>query len=1260
MKRMLFNATHAEETRVGIVDGQRLVDIDIETAGREARKSNIYKGIITRIEPSLEACFVNYGEERHGFLPFKEISRAYFKEGVDVRTCTIREAVEEGQEIIVQVEKEERGNKGAALTTFISLAGRYLVLMPNNPRGGGVSRRIEGEERQELRATMESLKCPSGMSMIARTAGIGRSAEELQWDLNYLLKLWEAIAEAAKPQYELVTEENGRKTTSLVDTPVVNGKPLKRVNPAPFLIVEESNLVVRAIRDYFQPEIGEILVDTDEIYEQARQFMAHVMPDMINRVKRYNEDIPLFTRFQIEHQIESAYSRTVPLPSGGAIVIDHTEALVAIDVNSARSTRGADIEETAFRTNCEAADEVARQMRLRDLGGLIVIDFIDMLDAKNQRAVEQRLKDALHYDRARVQMAKISRFGLMELSRQRLRPSLSEGSHVTCPRCNGVGVIRDTESCAIQVLRILQEEAMKEGTGAVHAQIPVDVATFLLNEKRSDIQMLEARHRVPIVLIPNTSLETPHYHIERIRQDDDRLDDHIQSFKRVAELEVKKADDPYAMKSNEEKPVRPKQVPVIKNVLPRDPAPVHVEQPKKTDRAESRAVPMTPVPEKREKGFFARVMDFFKSLGGESTEKAEPKKAEEEKSKSERKERGRRSGERRGDRARMDERRSRRSRRPKSETGAEEGQEKPAAPETAAQAVEMEKSRRRSRRRPALKKDAEREELRTTEVVAAEAATIEEKAPAAEKAEAPAEKRVEAPVTEVVAEEAVQTEAVQTAEAPAEAAAEEGETRRRRPRRRRRSRTTEGETAEVAQEVTQEAQASETAEAPAAEAAPVKAEAEEAKAEEAAAEEPASRSNEVQFKLEDAPARTRRPRRRKAADKTGEAVAAETAATEAVEAVEAVTEVRPAQTEEPVDAVSAAAPVVDETESTEALVAGLQKSLISGEVELVEEKPAEKRKSAKNAASVLPLLEEAGWPTREEMMHTLVSSGPKSYASDRHLGLNGNRREPALQDAMADAILQIAKDEISEQLTQYYSAMEPKAEEGTQAQGGEEHKKRSRRGGRRSRKAHAEEARATETVKTESVETETLEQVDTKPVEAVEPLVQIETKTVETVEPLVQVETKPVETEEKLVQIETKPVVAEEPLVQIETKTIAVEPAAEDVVEEAPVASESADTVVRTKSTLLADLAERLAAAHLEQVETRAELVTPVRYEAVVYPGRSVVRSEATEETGLEQVHTRDEFIRPVAYEPVIYPGRPYVAPVVTDEGPLEQVHTKA
>lgn len=583
VKRMLFNATHAEETRVCIVDGQQLIDVDIETYGREQKKSNIYKGIITRIEPSLEACFVDYGEERHGFLPFKEISRSYFKEGVDVRTVGIRDAVTEGQEIIVQVEKEERGNKGAALTTFISLAGRYLVLMPNNPRGGGVSRRIEGEERQELRQTMEQLDLPRGMSTIARTAGIGRSLEELQWDLNYLLKLWEAIEEAATPQYVFETTEGGKKVTHYVTDAEKNGKKLKCANPAPFLIVEESNLVIRAIRDYFQPDIGEILVDTESIYEQARQFMSHVMPDMVDRVKLYKEDTPLFSRFQVEHQIETAYARTVPLPSGGAIVIDHTEALVAVDVNSARATRGSDIEETAFRTNCEAADEVARQMRLRDLGGLIVIDFIDMDDPKNQRAIEQRMKEAIRPDRARVQISKISRFGLLELSRQRLRPSLSEGNHVTCPRCNGVGVIRDTESSALQVLRILQEEATKEGTGALHAQVPVDVATYLLNEKRAEVTKLEHRYRVPIVLIPNTFLETPHYHIERLRADDERLDDDVASYKRAEELTAV-ADDPYAVKKAEDKTDRPKQIPVIKNILPKDVAPKH-EEPVKEEPA---------------------------------------------------------------------------------------------------------------------------------------------------------------------------------------------------------------------------------------------------------------------------------------------------------------------------------------------------------------------------------------------------------------------------------------------------------------------------------------------------------------------------------------------------------------------------------------------------------------------------------------------------------------------------------------------------
>lgn len=538
MKRMLFNATHQEELRVAIVDGQKLIDLDIETAGREQRKGNIYKGVITRIEPGLEACFVNYGEDRHGFLPFKEVARSFFKEGVDVRSARIQDALREGQELIVQVEKEERGNKGAALTTFISLAGRYLVLMPNNPRGGGVSRRVEGEDRQELRDTMEQLDLPQGMSIIARTAGIGRNVEELQWDLSYLMQLWTAIDGAA------------------------------RDNSAPILIYLESSLVIRAIRDYFSPEIGEILIDTDEIADQATAFMSVVMPDNVQRVKRYRDDIPLFSRFQIEHQIETAYSRTVQLPSGGAIVIDHTEALVSVDVNSARSTRGADIEETALRTNSEAADEVARQLRLRDLGGLIVIDFIDMEDSKNQRAVEQRLRDALHFDRARVQMGKISRFGLMELSRQRLRPALNEGSHITCPRCNGTGVIRDAESSALHVLRLLQEEAMKENTAAVHAQVPVDVATYLLNEKRADITKMEARLKVNLMLIPNKHLETPHHHIERLRHDDPRLEELKTSFELV---EAPATDAPWQPRESEIK-ARPEAL--VKGITPSQPAPV--------------------------------------------------------------------------------------------------------------------------------------------------------------------------------------------------------------------------------------------------------------------------------------------------------------------------------------------------------------------------------------------------------------------------------------------------------------------------------------------------------------------------------------------------------------------------------------------------------------------------------------------------------------------------------------------------------------
>ena len=543
MKRMLFNATQQEELRVAIVDGQKLVDLDIEAAGREQKKGNIYKGLITRIEPSLEACFVNYGEERHGFLPFKEISRAYFAEGVDVKKATIKDALKEGQEIIVQVEKEERGNKGAALTSFISLAGRYLVLMPNNPRGGGVSRRIEGEDRQELREAMAGLEIPDGMSIIARTAGIGRDTEELQWDLSYLMQLWSAIDSAAKS------------------------------NQAPLLIYLESSLVIRAIRDYFQPDIGEILIDTDDIFEQAQAFMSVVMPDNMPKVKRYHEDVPLFSRFQIEHQIETAYSRTVNLPSGGAIVIDHTEALVSVDVNSARATRGSDIEETATRTNLEAADEIARQMRLRDLGGLIVIDFIDMESTKSQKDVENRIKDALRHDRARVQTGKISKFGLMELSRQRLRPALSEGSHITCPRCTGTGHIRDTESSALQVLRIIQEESMKENTAAIHCQVPVDVAAFLLNEKRSEVIKIEARSKVNVLLIPNKYLETPHYKLERLRHDDPRLDQNKASYAIAEEVAKEMEEDTIVSKRAEE--IKPRQVAAVRGITPSQPAPIN-------------------------------------------------------------------------------------------------------------------------------------------------------------------------------------------------------------------------------------------------------------------------------------------------------------------------------------------------------------------------------------------------------------------------------------------------------------------------------------------------------------------------------------------------------------------------------------------------------------------------------------------------------------------------------------------------------------
>ncbi|MDY0744222.1 Rne/Rng family ribonuclease [Paucibacter sp. R3-3] len=582
MKRMLINATQPEERRLAIVDGQKLLDFETEIEGREQRKGNIYKAVVTRVEPSLEACFVDYGEDRHGFLPFKEISRQYFRDGVEVRNATIKDAIKEGQELLVQVEKEERGNKGAALTTFVSLAGRYLVLMPNNPRGGGVSRRIEGEDREELKENLDQLEYPKGMSLIARTAGIGRSAAELQWDLNYMLKLWTAIDDASK-----------------------GGK-------GAYLIYQESSLVIRAIRDYFTADIGEILIDTDDLFEQAHQFMNHVMPDQGHRVKRYRDDAPLFSRFQIEHQIETAFSRTVNLPSGGAIVIDHTEALVSVDVNSARATRGGDIEETATRTNLEAADEIARQMRLRDLGGLIVVDFIDMEESKNRREVEQRLRDALRQDRARVQFASISKFGLLELSRQRLRPALSEGNHITCPRCNGTGHIRDTESSALQILRMVQEEAMKDNTAAVHVQVPVEVTSFLLNEKRTEITKIELKQRVTVLLVPNKHLDTPNYKLERLRHDDPRLENLQASYTMIEE-----PTDEVGITRRDAGEKKNKQEPVIKGILPEQPAPVVAPKPEPVKPAPAPVVaPPVAAPVPAGGGFFGWIKSLFG--GGEA------------------------------------------------------------------------------------------------------------------------------------------------------------------------------------------------------------------------------------------------------------------------------------------------------------------------------------------------------------------------------------------------------------------------------------------------------------------------------------------------------------------------------------------------------------------------------------------------------------------------------------------------------------------
>ena len=538
MKRMLINASHTEEVRVAMVDGQRLYDLDIENRTREQKKSNIYKGKVTRVEPSLEAAFIDYGMERHGFLPLKEISREYFKKGAgNGGKVRVQDALKEGQEVIVQVEKEERSNKGAALTTFISLAGRYLVLMPNNPRAGGISRRIEGEERADLREAMRGLDTPEGMGAIVRTAGIGRATEELQWDFNYLLQLWNTITDESKKAR------------------------------APHFLFQESNVIVRAIRDYLRQDVGEVIVDSEEAYNLAAAFIGTVMPDFTSKVKFYQDEIPLFNRYQIENQIETAFCREVSLPSGGSIVIDVTEAMISIDINSARATKGGDIEETAFNTNKEAAEEIARQLRLRDVGGLIVIDFIDMLNSRHQKEVENKMRDALEVDRARVQVGRISRFGLLEMSRQRLRPSLEETMSRTCPRCKGQGTIRGTRSLALSILRLVEEEAQKEFSREIRAIVPIPVATFLLNEKRKEILAIESRNKIQVTVLPNTEMQTPDFEVVRIRNQDADSSDF--SYKLANELSkpeeevISEANAPQALAK-----------PAVKTVIPSTPAPV--------------------------------------------------------------------------------------------------------------------------------------------------------------------------------------------------------------------------------------------------------------------------------------------------------------------------------------------------------------------------------------------------------------------------------------------------------------------------------------------------------------------------------------------------------------------------------------------------------------------------------------------------------------------------------------------------------------
>ncbi|RAS63577.1 RNAse E [Vibrio diazotrophicus] len=657
MKRMLINATQKEELRVALVDGQRLFDLDIESPGHESKKANIYKGRITRIEPSLEAAFVDYGAERHGFLPLKEIAREYFPEGYTYQgRPSIKEVLKEGQEVIVQVEKEERGSKGAALTTFISLAGSYLVLMPNNPRAGGISRRIEGDERTELKTALSSLELPQGMGLIVRTAGVGKNGEELEWDLNVLLNHWAAIKQASDS------------------------------NPAPFLIHQESNVIVRAIRDYLRRDIGEILIDSNTIYERALDHIRLVRPDFVNRVKKYEGEVPLFSHFQIESQIESAFQREVRLPSGGSIVIDPTEALTSIDINSARATKGGDIEETALNTNLEAADEIARQLRLRDLGGLVVIDFIDMTPVRHQREVENRLRDAVRLDRARVQIGRISRFGLLEMSRQRLSPSLAEASHHICPRCSGTGVVRDNESLALSVLRLIEEEALKDNTAQVLAVVPVSIASYLLNEKRRSINHIERIQEVRITIVPNSDMETPHFEVVRVREGEEH---EILSYLIPRKLEALKEAEG---KEVGEQDFRPKRIeePALKGFAsPAQSAPAPVVKPQVE-------APKEAVVTEQKPGLIGR---FFKALAGIFASSEEEKKGQVKETNDAENERKKQPQRReRNDRRRNNNSRDRNRRKPTDKANDKVESEQPVAATESKQQERKPKQERRNKR----------------------------------------------------------------------------------------------------------------------------------------------------------------------------------------------------------------------------------------------------------------------------------------------------------------------------------------------------------------------------------------------------------------------------------------------------------------------------------------------------------------------------------------------------------------------------------